>query len=216
MSIGSERMTERRTLPRQRADETRRSIIAAAERVFGRKGYGEGTVDDIIAEAGISRGAFYHHFANKEEVFRELLRDHVKDELVELSALAPGASLRDVVRGFVEFQAHHLLSERESGALSLEFWAYASREARARESVAAFHLGIRETLERVVRLGQGAGVVRSDVEAEVGAYLLLALYEGIAVLQALDKESMDLQRLSGAWADLIERFLTSKGEGVQD
>jgi len=68
----------------------------------------------------------------------------------------------------------------------------------------------------ILRLGQGAGVVRSDVEAEVGAYLLLALYEGIAVLQALDKESMDVERLSGAWADLIERFLTSEGEGVQD
>lgn len=199
-------MTERRTLPQQRADETRRSIIAAAERVFARKGYGEGTVDDIIAEVGISRGAFYHHFANKEEVFRELLRDHVKEELVELSAIAPGTSLHDVVRSFVEFQAHHLLSERESGALSLEFWAYAGREERARESVAAFHLGIRETLERVIRLGQGAGMVRTDVEPAVGAHLLLALYEGISVLQALDKESMDVERLTGAWADLIERF----------
>lgn len=207
-------MAERLTLPKRRADETRRSIIAAAERVFGRKGYGDGTVDDIITEAGISRGAFYHHFANKEEVFRGLLRDHVKDELAELGALAPGASLHEAVRGFVEFQAHHLLSDRESGALSLEFWAHASRESWARESVAAFHVGIRETLERMIRARQEAGVVRSDVEADVGAYLLMALYEGIAVLQALDNESMDVERLSGAWTDLIERFLTAEGSGV--
>jgi AcrR family transcriptional regulator len=70
--------TERVTLRERRAQETRQLILDAAYRLFARQGYGQTSVDGIIAEAGASKGAFYHHFASKEELFRALLEDRIR------------------------------------------------------------------------------------------------------------------------------------------
>ena len=209
-------MTKRTTLPKQRADETRRLIIRSAEKVFGREGYGEASVDDILEEAGISRGAFYHHFANKQEVFRGLLNDHIKDELDELDLAAPGVSLPELVKRFVGFQVGHLASEHQSGALSLEFWAYAGREEWAREAVASFHLRIRQGIAKALRSGQESGAVRPDVDVEGSAILLLAIFEGIAVLKALDPSGIRLEKLAKPWVGIIERFVGGDGPGRGD
>ena len=66
------------TLRQRRSNETRGLFLDAAYRLFARQGYGQTSVDGIIAEAGASKGAFYHHFASKEELFRALLEDHVR------------------------------------------------------------------------------------------------------------------------------------------
>ncbi len=69
---------ERLTLPQQRARETRQRILDAAFRVFARQGLGQASIDDIAREASISKGALYHHFPGKQELFYALLRDRVR------------------------------------------------------------------------------------------------------------------------------------------
>lgn len=54
------------------AQETRQSILLAAERVFFEKGVSDSTLDDVAIEAGVTRGAIYWHFASKKELFLEL------------------------------------------------------------------------------------------------------------------------------------------------
>ena len=71
-------MSGRTTLREQRTQETRRLILDAAYRVFAARGYGQATIDDVLAEAGISKGALYHHFASKEELFKALLEDRIR------------------------------------------------------------------------------------------------------------------------------------------
>ena len=208
-------MAEPRTLPERRAQETRRSIVRAAERVFGRKGYGEATVDDIISEAGISRGAFYHHFANKKEVFRGLLAEHLEGELDWRNLALPASSLRELVQHVVGFQVEHLVREHESGALSLEFWSYAGREEWAREAVVSFHRSVRQQMATTLRRGQQAGRVRTDLDIEAAALIILALFEGVAVLKALDPEDVDVPGLAGSWAEVIERFISARGDGTR-
>jgi AcrR family transcriptional regulator len=56
------------------ADERRAEILTAAYKLFGRVGYDATTVNAIIDELGLSKGAFYHHFSSKEEVLQALAR----------------------------------------------------------------------------------------------------------------------------------------------
>ena len=58
-------------MPRNKyPEETREKILDAALRTFQEKGYEESTILDIVANMdGLTRGAFYHHFKSKEEVF---------------------------------------------------------------------------------------------------------------------------------------------------
>ena len=85
-------MAKRMKVPQQRAIETRLRIVEAAYRVFSRRGYGQATVDEIGDEAGVSMGALYHHFSSKEELFRAILDQHMREEELEFVGLLPGGS----------------------------------------------------------------------------------------------------------------------------
>ena len=54
----------------QHAEATRRAVLDAARRSFGKKGYAQTSVDEIAAEARVTKGAVYHHFVGKEALFR--------------------------------------------------------------------------------------------------------------------------------------------------
>ncbi len=56
-----------------RPEERREELLAAASKVFSEKGYRTAGVNDIIAEAGVARGTFYHYFESKKEVFLALI-----------------------------------------------------------------------------------------------------------------------------------------------
>src|SRR5215475_12442013 len=57
----------------QHKQQTRERIVRSARRLFNRKGFAGVTIDEIMAEAGLTRGGFYRHFAAKEELYREAL-----------------------------------------------------------------------------------------------------------------------------------------------
>ncbi len=57
------------------AEETRRGILSAAERLFEAKGLAATSLEEIAAEAGVTRGAVYWHFTNKADLVIALLAD---------------------------------------------------------------------------------------------------------------------------------------------
>src|SRR5260370_33034683 len=66
---------------------TRERLLAAAERVLARHGYGGASIDLISAEAGYSKGAIYSNFESKEAVFLELLRVYMERDTAELARI---------------------------------------------------------------------------------------------------------------------------------
>ena len=71
----------------QRRAETIRAIVAAARGLFGSDGFAAPTIDRIAAAAGVAKGAVYHHFAAKDEIFERVL-DTVQGELAAGTAKA--------------------------------------------------------------------------------------------------------------------------------
>jgi AcrR family transcriptional regulator len=61
-----------RRLRDARADETRKSLLAAAAELFETRGYADTSLDDVAAAARTTKGAVYHHFADKRALFREV------------------------------------------------------------------------------------------------------------------------------------------------
>jgi AcrR family transcriptional regulator len=80
--------------PRQRQEErtraTRAALVAAARRLFAERGYAAVTAEDIVAAAGLTRGALRHHFGDKRVLFRAVL-EQVEREITERIAAVAAA-----------------------------------------------------------------------------------------------------------------------------
>lgn len=57
-----------------RGEETRRRILAEAAEAFAHRGYGSTSLNDLVRSTGLTKGAFYFHFASKEELALEVFR----------------------------------------------------------------------------------------------------------------------------------------------
>ncbi|WP_026187114.1 TetR/AcrR family transcriptional regulator [Ensifer sp. BR816] len=88
---------------RQRHDmivETRAKLIASARQAFGTVGYADASMDDFTAEAGLTRGALYHHFGDKKGLFQAVIQAIDAEMTARLNRVSSAAPSR--WEGFVE------------------------------------------------------------------------------------------------------------------
>lgn len=71
----------------ERSETTIGELVSAARTQFAERGFAETSIEDIVGAAGVTRGALYHHFADKTELFRAVLEEEEK-ALVRASAEA--------------------------------------------------------------------------------------------------------------------------------
>jgi AcrR family transcriptional regulator len=87
---------------------TRAKLLDAARALFGTRGYNDTSLDDIVAAAGVTKGALYHHFEGKEDLFRALF-EQIKREVSETVGATflgpdPWQSLLDGCQAMVDAQ----------------------------------------------------------------------------------------------------------------
>ncbi len=76
-----------RSLRNEHVAATRRAIVEVARQRFGAEGYAATSVDDIVRDAGVTKGALYHHFENKDQLFEEVV-DELEGEIAARGAVA--------------------------------------------------------------------------------------------------------------------------------
>ena len=72
----------------ERRERTRGAIVKAARRILGERGFAATTMDDIAASARVAKGAVYHHFKTKEELFSAVFDQVSRDLVVEIDRIA--------------------------------------------------------------------------------------------------------------------------------
>ena len=79
----------------EHANDTRQALLTAARALFATKGYAETATEDIVRAARVTRGALYHHFRAKEDLFRTVVTEVVADAVDSLT----GPAERPLIEG---------------------------------------------------------------------------------------------------------------------
>jgi AcrR family transcriptional regulator len=168
---------QRRTpVPRERSkQETRQALIEAAMAAFAEEGLEAPSLDAICERAGYTRGAFYVHFRDRDDLVAAVM-ERVTTLLLD-ALIATGESALDLertIRTFADAVASGMYPPTGAAA-SYQVLQACARSERIRERYVATLLEARNRVSALARTGQAAGTVRSDVEADEIANLLIAL-----------------------------------------
>jgi len=181
--------------PRPDVTEARKGqILQAAITVFSRLGLDQARMDDIVAEAGLSKGAIYWYFKSKDEIIAAILESVFNREIVELKGLleADGPVYARLL-GFVRHTAAEIKAMTHLSPILYEFYALAFRDKAVRK---ALQVDLRRYLKLAGPLIQ-QGVERGEfrpIEAGVAANGLAAIIEGTMLLWVFDRAAFDVEQ----------------------
>jgi AcrR family transcriptional regulator len=152
-------MQEMRTAKEMRAAETRAALLAVARRLFSRKGYAATGTEEIVAAAKVTRGALYHHFADKRALFDALV-ETIAEEIfvsVEKAAVAKRSAVDGLIAGCRAYidaclapDVRRIYIVDAQSVLGPKRW----REIEAAQPVGSLADGVREALAET----RGAGI----------------------------------------------------------
>mgnify|MGYP006271741847 CR=1 FL=1 len=137
---------KRNRLTREEAKaQTRQRLIEAAMELFAVKGYEGTAVEELAKHAGYTRGAFYAHFANKEELMKAIIDQGFDSDLEGIRRMENLKGVDALASGYREFaQAFH--DDPMNLLWMLEFQLSAIRHPELREAYAGQHRKLREEI----------------------------------------------------------------------
>ncbi|MBA3263657.1 MAG: TetR/AcrR family transcriptional regulator [Thermoleophilaceae bacterium] len=148
-------MKRKRKTQAERREETRERVLGAASRVFARRGFHATSLEAVAEEAGFSRGAVHYNFADKEQLFLELLDRRCAERAQDIrEVFATGGDDIAATSEQAQLAAQQALDamagDTEWRALYLEFLAHAARDPQFRRAFARRTNDMRAALEEVV------------------------------------------------------------------
>src|SRR6202167_6523119 len=188
-----------------RTAATRRKLLQAAEQIFVRDGYEAARLEDIAAQAGYTRGAFYANFDSKEHIFFALLEQWVAQRIAEVNELLRRhAGVKQRLRALREHYAQ-IAQDRHFALLSLEFKLFAVRHPEAHARLRARQRGLRscggEILRRVMKSsGRSLPISSAAAATALGAFSHQTLLEHI--LDARSLSVSEIRHLAGLFFDV--------------
>jgi AcrR family transcriptional regulator len=200
--------------------QVRDRIIHAAVAVFADKGYHRATIADVVARSGLSVGAIYTHFRNKEELFLhscDLMSGQGLDELAV--RLAPLTTTAERLRAAVAYYVETIDAFDDApGQVGLvRAWAEADEEPGVREMLVRRRERLVGASQLLVREGIARGELPDWVDVDGLARGFMALLDGL-LLQRIEAGDAyrpeDAVRRATAVLDVLLAAATAERPGV--
>ena len=183
------------------AGDTRELLIATALRLFDKNGYPRTSVEDIVDGAGLTKGAFYHHFNSKEEVLEIIHNIYVDSQIdycrkVMAEHSDPRDQLRHVAVGTIvnlgEYRAHVSVYLQDRRFLTGDRHKNITKKRRE----------IDDLFCRIIQAGMDAGYFRSDLSAKLTSFGLIGMYAWV-INWWRPSGSLSLEQIGEQYVDLI-------------
>jgi AcrR family transcriptional regulator len=179
-------------------EKRKAQILKAALTCFARKGYHQTTMDDIVEEAGLSKGGVYWHFGSKKELFLSLFEPvMVGMEEYMMAILESQVSAREKLCAMLDMFTDFSMADefQEFMPLMIDVWAQNLQDPDVNEVVTGIYRHFLTPCVRLIEEGIVSGEFK-PVNAAVLAGILFAAYDGLMVQWMIDEGLVDWDAVS--------------------
>jgi AcrR family transcriptional regulator len=199
----------------ERAEPSRKHLLAAAIDCFARFGYQGTSIDRIARHAGVTKGALYYHFRDKEELLFEAVGARVGEfELHVLAEVGPGSDALATLKRVIDACFFHAtVSNHRRFIMTLMIEALDVNPQLSAKFQRILRR-MRYFLADVLRRGQEQGVVRADIEPTDTAAVIAGAIMGAEIQHYQDAEEIDLRRVLDTLVGQLADWLTPRTRAV--
>ncbi len=170
----------------QRQSDRRTEILDAAERCFARSGFHRASMQDICGEASMSPGNLYRYFPSKEALIAGICERN-RAEAVASFAMVDEAP--NFFEGLAGLARHHLVDRTDAEVgLCAEIMAESRRHPEIAKLYQTIEGDIKERIAAMLRNGAKRGEIRSDVDFDAAAAVLMVLGDGMSWRRSVDPQ----------------------------
>lgn len=182
--------------------ERRRRILAAARRVFGRKGYAATRMSDLAEAASVGKGTLYEYFSGKEDLFSTLVVSVAHASVEDLTFRGRADDTVETLRQVVAYIVETALVENlDLYRLFFDFWGVsAAYRQQAQERLAEVDATFRRFVSELLRDGQKRGLFRADIDPDRYVEAFVAAIDGMSVRLVVLGQKVDLR----AYAETLQ------------
>jgi AcrR family transcriptional regulator len=180
------------SLTETRYQEQRAHILMAARMVFARKGFHRTSIKDIMNEAGVSNGAIFAYFKNKDQMIIEIIDQNLGLFLQRVEAIADNPedlAFEDVLIALLELVRQ--ISFGPGRSMSMHVWSLAMLEPEVADHLRSHFENITLSLKRLVMRFQKLGDLPQTLSAQRTAKALFSILIPGYIVQLLLLESIE-------------------------
>lgn len=189
----------------QQSDQTRRRIVDAATDLFARKGFQATSVADLTAAIGLTKGAFYHHFAAKEDLFHAVVLQVRSTWEENVEAAVRGQE--DALEQLTALLVNHAKLIHRRPELCLVVSGLSEEMRHTHPDLAAVLHGIYRDLIAFVadmlRSGQVRGQVRADIDPLAIAVDVVGMLRGVSCFAVVTELGLQCDNTLAAMAPVL-------------
>ena len=194
----------------QRSEETRSRILGSAIKLFSARGFNAASVSDICEDAGISKGAFYHHFESKQALFLALLDVWLQtiDNAIEASK---DKTVPETFMLITEAFPFIFETAGEGLPMFLEFWLQASRDEKIWQASIAPYRRYQKHFTSLIKKGVDEGSF-VKVDPELTARMIVSMAMGLLIQSLLDPKGAKWEKTAREITKMMMDTLLRKSE----
>ena len=175
-------------------DSTKHQILDAAMHVFVKSGYSKTTMDDIVNRSGLSKGAIYHYYGSKKELFLSLI-DHWENYFFtniinkDLSLSSSDDLLREITNDVIKTfktKKHIFLAE-------LEFWALSNHDIDIRKRTTALYVKLLKLFKDIIFKGIEEGNYK-NIDLDVASLSVMTALQGVIWFSIFEKSNISAEK----------------------
>lgn len=192
------------------AKERRTQIIEALQQCISKYGLQKSTIKKIAEEAGVQPGILHHYFKDRDEIIEELVDKFVDDlTLIYMVELRKYKDPKTRFSKGIDFMFGAESMNEDQSRFFYNCWAEAKLNPRLSKAFTRYYRRLRENVVKYM-VETGVSSALSSREAEDLASMLLAIQDGVDLQWDMDREKVDLKRMSQMTKDFIELYLENK------